>query len=260
MKNIVKILFIFSYVSIFPNLAQTFAKTPSEKGLEIARIMQERSEGYKGEISSMTMTLINAHKEKIERKMTGKVLEIQGDGDWSLSEFLSPLDVKGTKMLTWSFKNESDKQWLYLPAIKRVKRISSSSRYSSFMGSEFSYEDLGSQDIEKYNFTWLRDEGKNYVVERVSKEESGYSKQIIYVDQKNYSVRKIEYFDRKNELLKVSEFFDFKDYKVGAKTFHKANRITMKNVQTQKESVFEWSDRKVGVNISKSELTEKALK
>lgn len=256
MNHIVKFLFLFAITFNF----HAFAKTPSEMGLEIAKIMQERNEGYLGEIATMTMVLINAHGEKVERKMTGKVLEIKNEGDWSLSEFLSPLDVKGTKMLTWSYKNENDKQWLYLPAIKRVKRISSSSRFSSFMGSEFSYEDLGSQEIEKYNFLLLRDEKSEWVLERTSKEESGYSKQILYVEKKNYTTKKIEYYDRKGELLKVSELFDFKEYKVGKKVFHKANRITMKNLQTQKESIFLWNERKIGVEISKSELTEKALK
>lgn len=256
MNHIVKFLFIFNFALVFNALA----KTPSEIGQEIAKAMQERSEGYLGEIGTMTMILINAHGEKIERKMTGKVLEIKDEGDWSLSEFLSPLDVKGTKMLTWSYKNENDKQWLYLPAIKRVKRISSSSRFSSFMGSEFSYEDLGGQEIEKYNFLWLRDEKNMWVLERTSKEESGYSKQILFVEKESYSTKKIEYYDRKGELLKISEFLDFKDYKVGKKVFHKANKITMKNLQTRKESIFEWSERKVGVEISKSELTEKALK
>lgn len=258
MRILVKI-FILS--GLFLN---AYAKSAEEKGLEIAKEMQRKSEGFLGETSKMKMTLITAYGEKIERMMSGKVLEIKDDGDWSLSEFLTPKDVSGTKMLTKAYKDKSDMQWLYLPSIRRVKRISSSSRFSSFMGSEFSYEDLGSQEIEKYNFKLMREEKIDtedvWVLSRQSKEKSGYSKQLLYVTKADYKTVKVEYFDRRGELLKVSTQDQFKTYKAQNKTFIKANRIWMKNVQTKKESIFEWVDRKIGVELKESDFSKRALK
>ncbi|MDD0852010.1 outer membrane lipoprotein-sorting protein [Halobacteriovorax sp. GB3] len=258
MKTLVKI-FILS--GLFLN---AHAKESDQKGLEIAKEMQRRSEGFLGETSKMKMTLITAYGEKIERLVSGKVLEIKGDGDWSLSEFLTPKDVSGTKMLTKAYKEKSDMQWLYLPSIRRVKRISSSSRFSSFMGSEFSYEDLGSQEIEKYNFKLVKEDKLDkedvWVLSRVSKEKSGYSKQILYVTKNDYKTLKVEYFDRRGELLKVSTQDQFKTYKVGERSFIKANRIWMKNVQTKKESIFEWVERKIGVTLKESDFSKRALK
>jgi len=122
------------------NSHATFALTPEERGLEIAKKMEKVNSGFIGEVAEMTMTLIDAYNTEILRKMEGKIKEVKDDGDKSIITFLQPNDVKGTKMLTWSHKTENDDQWLYLPSMKRVKRISSNSKTSSFMGSEFSYK------------------------------------------------------------------------------------------------------------------------
>ena len=103
----------------------------------------------------MTLELINAHGDVTKRKMVMEVLEGTDDGDKSRSVFEWPADVKGTKLLTWTHKKGDDDRWLYLPAVKRVKRISSSNKSGSFMGSEFAYEDFSSQEVEKYTYKLL---------------------------------------------------------------------------------------------------------
>lgn len=240
------------------------AITPAQKGLDIAKKMQAANNSFVGEDSKMEMVLIDAYGAKTTRIMEGKVMEVEGDGDKSISIFLNPKDVKGTKMLTHTHKSDDDDQWLYLPTVRRVKRISSSNKSSSFMGSEFSYEDLGSQEIEKYDFKWLKDfnkkDFKGWLLERIPKTKSGYTKMLMKVSSKYMNPVKIQYFDRKNELLKVAEFTNFKSFKVGNKTLWRANKIHMKNVQTKKESIFEWKNRKLGVkhkvlDFNKSSLT-----
>lgn len=227
------------------------AETAEEKGTKIAKEIELRNDGFIGESSKMKMVLIDAHGTSTDREMDGTVMEVPGDGNKSMSIFLAPKDVKGTKMLTWAHKNSDDEQWLYLPSLRRVKRISGKNKSASFMGSEFSYEDIGGQEVEKYNYKWIKD-GKMagqdiWVLERIPLRDSGYSKQVLYVSQKYNNALKVEYFDRKNELLKVGEFSEFKQFKVGPKTFWLANKIHMKNVQTQKQSTFTWLERKVGV-------------
>ena len=232
-----------------------------EKGLEIMKKSDKANEGFLGESSEMHMTLINAHGDKVERKMKSKVKETKADGDKSIITFLWPADVKGTKMLTWTHKNSNDDQWLYLPALKRVKRITSRNKTGSFMGSEFSYEDLGSQEVEKYTYNYVKDSKtkgrKVWIIERVSTDKnSGYSKQVVYLDKEYQNALKIEYFDRKGELLKVADFSDWK--KLGK--FWRSHKIDMKNKQTKKSSILEWKNRKLNEKFNDREFNKNKLK
>ncbi len=106
---------------------------------EVAQKSDEVMSGFQDAKSKMTMKLINAKGQTRIRQMKSKSLELEG-GDKSLMEFLSPADVKGTKFLNYEHAKKDDDQWLYLPALKRVKRISSKNKSGAFMGSEFSYE------------------------------------------------------------------------------------------------------------------------
>ncbi len=117
-----------------------------------------RDQGFGDTSSVLTMTLRNRHGEEVTRQMRSRALEVADDGDKSMIIFEDPADVKGTALLTFSHKTADDDQWLYLPALKRVKRISSSNKSGPFMGSEFAYEDLSSQEVEKYTYKYLRDE------------------------------------------------------------------------------------------------------
>ena len=141
-----------------------------EKGLEIATRMDERDVGLTDSRSKLTMVLRNKRGQETTRAMRGANLEVQGDGDKSLTIFDNPKDVKGTAFLSHTHSTKPDDQWLFLPALKRVKRISSANKSGPFVGSEFAYEDLTSQELDKYTYNWLRDEDLNgkpvYVIER----------------------------------------------------------------------------------------------
>lgn len=260
MRNVFKLCLI-----LVLTVGVTFAETPEQKGLRIAKESEQRNNGFIGEESDLEMVLIDAYGSRITRKMEGKVLEVSDDGDKSLNIFLNPKDVKGTKMLTWSHKSKDDKQWLYLPSLKRVKKISSKNKSSAFMGSEFSYEDLGSQEVEKYSFKYIK-EGKSisgekvHFIERVPKSKSGYSKQIVQISKNHLNAVYIEYFDRKGELLKVADVQKFVAYKVKGKKIYRASLIHMKNLQTKKESIFKWNNRKLGVKLKKNIFTKRAMK
>ena len=142
--------------------AQPFlsAKTPEEKGLFIAREMQSKNNGFLGEKAKMEMVLIDAYGSKTTRIMEGKVMEVNDDGDKSISIFLNPQDVKGTKMLTHTHKNDDDDQWLYLPSVRRVKRISSSNKSSFDKSCQQSSDYMlfaHQRDVLKRALTSLRD-------------------------------------------------------------------------------------------------------
>lgn len=258
-----KTLLIF-IIMINIAVAQT-SSSPEQKGLEITKKVDEANSGFKGEIANIQLTLINAQGDKIVRKLNSKVKEEEKDGDKSLSIFELPADVKGTKMLTHTHKNEDDDQWLFMPKLNRVKRISSSNKTASFMGSEFSYEDLGSQEIEKYTYKYIKDDVFNgrkvWIVERYPvNKKSGYKKQISYIDQEKLTALKVDYFNRRGDLLKTATFSDFKEYKIGNKKMFRANKIFMDNKLTRKQSELLWLSRNIGAPVKDSDFMAQGLK
>ena len=133
----------------------TFASP--EKGLEIAIEADRRDKGFGDTTAQITMILMDKYGQSTERAIRNRTFEGDNQGDKSLVIFDSPGDVRGTAFLSNTKKADSDDQWLYLPALKRVKRIASSNKAGPFMGSEFSYEDIASQEVEKYtyNYPWM---------------------------------------------------------------------------------------------------------
>ncbi len=241
-------------------LAAGPASADEQRGLEIARKVENYNDGYKSERSTMEMTLINAHKDKTRRKMSSVIRETSKDGDKSRIEFQWPADVKGTRMLTWTHKRGNDDQWLYLPAIKRVKRITSRSKSGSFMGSEFAYEDLGSQEVEKFRHSFLADETlggrKVWKVQRIPRDKkSGYTKQIVWLDKGYMGAVKMDYYDRRGSLLKTATFSQYRKHG----KYWRADRLEMVNHQTRKRSVLEWKNRKLGVSIDEDEFDSDEL-
>ena len=170
------------------NSTYTYADSATEKGLAIAVETDKRNTGWSDSTADMTMTLRNKRGEESIRTLRVKSLEVKDDGDKSMTIFDKPKDVRGTALLTFSHKVKSDDQWLFLPALKRVKRIASKNKSGPFMGSEFAFEDLSSQEIEKYTYEYIKDEPCEtetcFVIKRYPTDKnSGYTSQIVWIDQ-----------------------------------------------------------------------------
>ena len=231
------------------------------ESIEVAKKADNMTKGFESSIAHLEMVLINANGEYSVRNLNMKTLEGES-GDKSISTFLSPADVKGTKTLTHEHLDRDDDQWLYLPALKRVKRIASSNKSGSFMGSEFSYEDIGNQDYQKFTYSGEAKEVMLngvacYQSDRVPNERnSGYTKQTIWVDKSNFLVQQIEYYDRKHELLKTAKFTEQKQingvWRVG--------KIEMKNHQNDKSTVLIWKEDKIKVGLTPKEFNKRVLK
>lgn len=195
----------------------SFAQSSEEKGGAIAKERKARDVGWGDSVADTSMILRNPRGDETERKMRVKSLEVVDDGDKGLTIFDQPLDVKGTAFLNFSHPLEADDQWMYLPKLKRVKSIQSRNKSGPFMGSEFAFEDMSSFEIEKFKFNYLRDEQYQglacFVVEQIPLEEdSGYSKNITWVDKEHYRAFKVEYYDRKGSLLKILTMHNYQLY------------------------------------------------
>ena len=230
--------------------------------IEVAKKSDLIMSNFQDSASSMTMVLINANGQTKTRKMRSKTLELNG-GDKSLMEFLSPADVKGTKFLNYEHAKKDDDQWLYLPALKRVKRISSKNKSGAFMGSEFSYEDISSFNIDKYDYKneEAKEEKLNgkdvYIVERLPNYKySGYTKQISYIDKNTFLTLQVDYYDRKKSLLKSAFFTDYKLID----GIYRNGKIQMKNFSNSKSSILTWDTESIKNGLSKKDFHKRVLK
>ena len=227
---------------------------------EIMEQIEKANSGILGVKGTMSMTLLDANGNKVERSLTTQTLEDQSEGDKSILEFNTPLDVKGVKLLTWTLKDSPNKQWLYMPRFKRVKKINSRNQSGSFMGSEFSYEDIAGRQIDKYTYKLIEENDNTWTIESTPTSKSGYSKLLTIFSKEKMNPIKTTYFDRKGSVLKIADMKDFSTHKVKGKSFHLADLIEMKNVQTKKQSILKWQDRNVGVSLNKNQFKSTKLK
>ncbi len=243
--------------------ASVFAMSPEEKGMEIAVEMDKRDMGWVDRTVDMEMILRNAAGKENVRKMRNFQLEVTGDGDKSLTIFDQPRDVKKTAFLSFTHSRVPDDQWLYLPALKRVKRVSSANKSGPFMGSEFAYEDISSQEVDKYTYKFIGEEAcgessECFVVEYYPQyENSGYTRQLQWIDKEMYQARKIEYYDRKDTLLKVLTLTGYQQY---MDKYWRADRMDMENKQTGKSTTMIWKNNQFQTGLSENDFNKNALK
>lgn len=242
--------------------ATVFAETAEEKGLRIAEESKASDLGWQDMQADMNMILRNKQGQESLREIRLKSLEIDNDGDKSLSVFDKPRDVKGTAFLSFSHAVGADDQWLYLPALKRVKRIASRNKSGPFMGSEFAYEDLSSFEVEKYTYKYLKDEacdgGTCYVVEQYPVDKhSGYTRRVVWLDPEEYRLWKVEFYDRKDSPLKTLTYHGYNEYEG---KHWRPDLMKMVNHQTGKSTDLTWSNYQFKSGLSDKDFNKNTLK
>ena len=260
LKKSLSALVITTALTLVSTLAA--AQTAQEKGLAISQQVKKNDLGWTDSTADMLMILRNKHGQESIRDIKIKSLEQLNDGDKSLTIFNKPRDVKGTAFLSFSHPRANDDQWLYLQALKRVKRISSRNKSGPFMGSEFSFEDLSSFEVEKYHYKYLADESLNglasFKVEQYPQDEnSGYTKRIVWIDQLEFRILKIDFYDRKNSLLKTLNYVNYQQYLA---QYWRADSMIMVNHQTGKSTELQWSNYAFKTGLSDSDFNRNSLK
>jgi len=262
-KIVMSAALALSTLSLLVVSTDSFALSAEEqKGLDISLEAKKRDLGWQDSTADMLMLLRNKQGQESIREIKMKSLEVLNDGDKSLTIFNKPRDVKGTAFLSFSHPVDADDQWLFLPALKRVKRISSRNKSGPFMGSEFAFEDLSSFEVEKYTYKYLGvDELNgmtNFKVEQYPVDEnSGYTRRIVWIDTTEYRIHKIDFYDRKDSLLKTLTFSDYKQYL--AKHW-RADNQEMINHQNGKSTELKWSDYNFKTGLSDSDFNRNSLK
>ncbi|MDX1693211.1 MAG: outer membrane lipoprotein-sorting protein [Ketobacteraceae bacterium] len=238
------------------------AETPEEKGRAIFEEVERRNEGFVDSKVSMLMVLKDKSGNTSEREMRVMTLEGENDEDKTIMVFDTPRDQKGTALLTYSHKNKDDDQWLYLPALKRVKKIASKNRSGPFMGSEFSFEDLAGQDVDEYDYKFLREEpcgdSQCFVVEGYPHDEySGYTKIVSWIDKEHYRSYKVEFYDRKKSHLKTLIPTGYKLYEG---KFWNPDLMVMENHQTGKSTELVRKETEYKTGLDERDFTKNSLK
>jgi len=246
-------------VAVAVIIATSFGANAQLTGRQIVEKAYNLSTGD-DQTSVLTMTLTNKSGQTRVRKIQQYTKDF-GNMEKSIMFFLSPADVKNTSFMNWSYDSDkADDQWIYLPALKRVKRISSDSKSDYFMGSDFTYDDLGDRKLDADVHKLLREETINgkacYVVESVSKDEDYmYSKTITWIRKDNFVGMKKEFYDEDGELLKIL-------------TLKKVEKIAgfwirmhseMKNIQKNHKTSMVLTNIKVNTGVSTSKFSERMM-
>ncbi|MBC6497950.1 MAG: outer membrane lipoprotein-sorting protein [Alphaproteobacteria bacterium GM7ARS4] len=241
--------------------------SPEKIGEEIALEYDRRDIGFESQIARMEMILRNAYGQENHREMESRTLERPAldVGDMSMLLFFSPRDLNGTAFLSHAEILEPDDQWLYLPSIKRVKRISSKNKSGAFLGLEFAYEDITGNEVGKY--TWRYDAiepcpGQEtlecYRSTSVPRyEHSGYTKRVSWIDVDEMRLYRLDFYDRKGEKLKTQTNDDYKEY-LGR--YWRPGRLRMVNHQTGKSTELFFKDYQFKTGLTEQDFNQASLK
>ncbi len=253
MKKRVRLLTILMFTASFSGIAKAqslTAKEVQQKAIEATRV--------KGTESVSRLTIIGKKGEQRIRKMT-MVSKLYDNGltEKKLAKFVEPADVKGTGFLSFDYNDKSDDKWIYMPALRKTRRIITSENAKSFMGSEFSYADMSLPTVEDFSYRFLTEENVNgepcYVLEVIPlnddiAEENGFSKRISYISKNDFVLRKAFYFNlsgEKEKILTVKSVIevDEQNHK------YKMKEMEMVNLLNNRKSVMLSEQMKFNPNI-----------
>ncbi|MGJ8602690.1 MAG: outer membrane lipoprotein-sorting protein [Marivita sp.] len=238
------------------------AETAEQRGLRLATEASDRTGGYQDISSSGEMILKTSSGQSATRRFDSSWISTGTDASRTLLVFRWPGDIRNTALLTHVYAGKNDDQWLFLPAMERVRRISGSGRSGSFVGSEFAYEDMVDQEVDKFSHTWVADErcpasGTCHVIDRVPTTNSGYSRQRIWLDAAELRLQQVQFFDRRGAHLKTLSISGYRKYN---NRFWRASQMNMVNHLTGASTQLMWGDYQFNQGLSASEFTTNALK
>jgi hypothetical protein len=231
----------------------------ARRGREIASNVDRNDAGFTDFVVNGQMTLRRPGGSTAQRSFQMNTLEVRNGGDKRLVVFSQPRDLAGFVSLTFTNSGAPDDQWIYLPAIKRVKRLAARDKTGSFAGSEFSYEDIATWELDNYDYQFVRDEPCGepkttcHSIANVPKYAySGYSKLVETIDPRIWQPVRIVYFDKNNRELKRLDFYDYQQF---SGKYWRPNRIVMTNLIDKAVSEITWDQYRFKTGLKASDLT-----
>jgi outer membrane lipoprotein-sorting protein len=242
-------------------LALSFqARSAEMSAYDIMKKSNDLLDQAKDSQTTMTMTLLNDKGQKRERSVSAFVKKYGKGNSKSILFFNSPSDVKGTSFLIWAEEGKEDKQWLYMPADQRVRRISTSGRGERFMGTEFTFYDMGSHDIDDFTYTLLKEESVDgepcFVIQVLPKKPEFYSKAVVWVRKGNFIPAKADFYNMKGEYEKQGKFTQVKNIQ-GINT---PTHVEMHNLKNNCTTILELSNILYDKGLKDDIFTERYMK
>lgn len=223
---------------------------------------------YADSTSDTTMTLTNKSGQQRVRKTFGtSKLDANGIDNKRMTRFLEPTDVKGTVSLLIEHSDKDDDIWIYLPSVKKVRRLISSNKKDSFVGTDFSYGDVIGHKVKEWNHTLVKEEdidGKTcYVIESTPKDatvktNTGYSKRVGWIQKDNFVTVKAIAYDEAGELLKEAKYSHWKEVDT-VKHKWQAGILEAKNLQTGHSTVITIDQFKVNNGVKDDFFTTRYM-
>jgi hypothetical protein len=261
-----KIILIIFTLSILTGMGSVLSYSEELSGLDVMNRVDNRDDGD-DLIQKIHQKLIDKRGNMREREMVS-FRKDYGKDSKSISYFLSPANIRDTALLTYDYDGveKDDDQWLYLPALKKVRRISSSDRGDYFMGTDFTFEDIKqTPELEDYNWTLTGSETVDghdcWVVEGeprtdALKKNLGYSKTRGLIRKDINMTIRTDYWDRKGQVLKHFRITELKQI-AGIWT---ATNMVMENVQTKHHTEMIFTDHRYNTGLSDRTFSERMLK
>lgn len=195
------------------------------------------------------------------REMTTQSLEQESSGERNLIRVTNPLDLKGTALLTHTHDQTADEQWLFLPTLKRTKRIALESKAGAFLSSQFNFEDLSPVQVQKYTYKRQADEAcgdsRCYVVDSMpTAPTSAYQRIRSWITQDNFRLMKAELFDRDNTLYKT---LTVEKYLLYREKYWKPEIMRMTDHRLNAETIATWSDMRYNASLNTHDFDASSL-
>lgn len=236
-----------------PAPAQQIMEDPEAR--EVFAEVDRRRDRITYEQSDMQMIIYDSRGRTRNREIRSYSYN-NGEISRSLLIFKAPANVRGTGFLTVS-EGSDELQKLFLPALGRIQIISASEKSDRFMGSDFTYEDLGDQDPDDYRFAMKAETDTSYILEAEKRKQSQYDRLIFYIDPKRYVLQRIEYFNDEGTMIKRLEAGDYRQVMEGV---WRPNRMVMYDLENDRKTELTWSNRIIGEPIPEWRFTERGLR
>lgn len=245
-------------------LLTTTAGLAEPSGRDILETQKDRL-GVQDEERMIAMDLIDRRGKMRSRKVQMWSLETSSGQQKLLLVFREPRDVDGTGLLTWEQTDRDDDQWLYLPSARKEKRIAAGAKKNRFMGTEFTFEDLRSENLDRNDYELIGEESlEGQICFQVvatprsaqDKKDSGYSKRVLWIRQDNYLSIRIEYFDRKGKKVKVLDNREIVELGEG---LFRTDLAVMKNLVSGAETRMKVLERRIDQGLDEEHFTLRNL-
>lgn len=246
--------YVLPFAAFFVLAAPALAQETAE---EVFREVERRQRAVESQRAELRMDLVDDQDRIRSREMI--LLTKVGDDDRvrSLVLFTAPADIRGTGLLSVE-TGAGDDQKLYLPALRRVQRVSGASRGERFAGSDFTFEDLGSRDPDDYTSRMVRTSADAFVVEATPNPgtASAYGKIVLTVDRERYVVRQAEYYDARGRLVKRLSGSNFEEVAPGV---WQAGRLVMEDLENDRQTVLTFARRDTRTPLRDGLFSERQL-